>query len=257
VPPTGRIPSFEGWHCDRRSDSVVGALTARPLLIRGKNIAVRAYFKWYGRTVRSPPRLRQVFRSLAQRLSALTLLADDLRKLQAQRKIYSGRIFTPQTSTAHASAGHASRAQACPKHAFAPHASTTQAFPPHASAPHAFLEQPAAGHPSIPQAAVGQASIPHASAAQASSTHPAAPQTSPEQTAAPQMSSAHPSPPQASAPQLKPAQPSAPHTLNSSSRSNSLNVTLPSLGRTTNRMVMITSRQLDRPRVAESGSEAR
>jgi hypothetical protein len=32
--------------------SVAGALNARPLLIRGKNIAVQAYLKWYESTVR-------------------------------------------------------------------------------------------------------------------------------------------------------------------------------------------------------------
>jgi hypothetical protein len=52
LPPTGRIPSFEGWHRGLLSGSVAGRLRSPPLLIREKNIALRAYFKWYGSTVR-------------------------------------------------------------------------------------------------------------------------------------------------------------------------------------------------------------
>jgi hypothetical protein len=51
--PYRPYPFFlEGWHRGLLSGSVAGAPTARPLLIRGKNIVVRAYFKWYGSTVR-------------------------------------------------------------------------------------------------------------------------------------------------------------------------------------------------------------
>src|SRR4030095_12672302 len=50
--PTGRIPSFEGWHRDLFCGSVAGRLKTPSLLIRRKNIAVRIYHKWYGSTVR-------------------------------------------------------------------------------------------------------------------------------------------------------------------------------------------------------------
>src|SRR4029450_10250755 len=52
LPPTGRIPSFEGWHRGLFCGSVAGAPAARSLLIRRKNIAVRTYSKWYGSIVR-------------------------------------------------------------------------------------------------------------------------------------------------------------------------------------------------------------
>jgi hypothetical protein len=53
LPPTGRIPSFEGEHRGLVCGSVAGRPNSPPLLIRNETTAFVVRLKWYASTISS------------------------------------------------------------------------------------------------------------------------------------------------------------------------------------------------------------